>query len=393
LYTERAVGGLLKSQSVRDAVLQALFVGVIIALVTSGVCIAHRNLAAQGITSGFGFLEKSTGWDVSFSLLPVTANDPYWWFFIIGILNTLFLGITGLVVATIVGSIVGIARTSANELANVLGRSYVDVFRNIPIILQLFFWFAIITHLPPPRQAYAILGILISSRGLYFPAPNVAGVALAAAALAVIAAIVLPIWFGRTSLIERAKGDRTGLQILAAAGALAVAVVVLVLARTPGTPFIDFPSLRGLSLSGGLRVSPEFTAITIAMGIYGGAYIGEIVRGGFKAVGKGQIEAARALGLSGWQVFSRIQLPLALRAMLPILTNQYVWLIKATTLGIAVGFTDFFMIVALAINHSGQTIESIGILMAGFLAINLTLAAVFNRINKAIALKGNQLRA
>ena len=387
------MGSLLKSQRVRDALLQALYVGLIVAFLTAGVWIAHRNLAAQGITSGFGFLEKSTGWDVSFSLLPVTANDPYWWFFIIGILNTLFLGFTGLVVATIVGAIVGIARTSSNELANVLGRTYVDIFRNIPIILQLFFWFAVITHLPPPRQAYALLGVLVSSRGLYIPAPNVAGGALTVAALAAVAAIVLPIWIGRTSRIGRAKGDRATLQLSAAAAALAVAVVVLLLARSPGTPFIDFPTLRGLNLSGGLRVSPEFAALAIAMGIYGGAYIGEIVRGGFKSVGKGQVEAARALGLSGWQVFSRIRLPLALRAMLPILTNQYVWLIKATTLGIAVGFTDFFMIVALAINHSGQTIESIGILMAGFLAINLTLAAVFNRINKAIALKGNQLRA
>jgi ABC-type amino acid transport system permease subunit len=130
----------------------------------------------------------------------------------------------------------------------------------------------------------------------------------------------------------------------------------------------------------------------VAIAIYGGSYIGEIVRGGFKAVGKGQVEAASSLGLTPWQVFTLVRLPLALRAMLPILANQYVWLMKATTMGIAVGFTDFFMITALTINHSGQTLEAIGILMAGFLIINLSLAALFNRINKAIALKGNQLR-
>jgi len=148
-----------------------------------------------------------------------------------------------------------------------------------------------------------------------------------------------------------------------------------------------------LNLRGGLRVSPEFSALLVAIGIYGGAYIGEIVRGGFKAVGKGQTEAAHSLGLSPWQTFSRIRLPLALRAMLPILANQYIWLIKATTLGIAVGFTDFFMIVAVTINQSGQTLEAIAILMGGFLVINLSIAAVFNRINRAIALKGNQLRS
>jgi general L-amino acid transport system permease protein len=384
---------LLKRQSVRDALLQAGYVGLIVALLISGAWIARANLASQGITSGFGFLQKSTGWDVGFSLLPVTANDPYWWFFVIGIVNTLFLGLTGLIAATIVGSIVGVAQTSSNDLAMALGRTYVDIFRNIPIILQLFFWFAIITHLPPPRTAYSFLGVLVSSRGLYFPVPNVSGGALALAALGLIAAIVVPVWIGRTSYIARPKGDRATLRLLATASPLLVAVVVLTFTREPGAPQIDFPTLHGLNLSGGLRVSPEFAALVMAMGIYGGAYIGEIVRGGFKSVGKGQVEAARALGLSGWHVFSRIRFPLALRAMLPILTNQYVWLIKATTLGIAVGFTDFFMIVALAINHSGQTIESIGILMAGFLAINLTLAAVFNRINKAIALRGTQLRA
>jgi ABC-type amino acid transport system permease subunit len=167
----------------------------------------------------------------------------------------------------------------------------------------------------------------------------------------------------------------------------------LIFGRVQGAPLFDTPQLKGLNLQGGLRIPSEFSALVVAMAIYGGAYIGEIVRGGFKAVGRGQVEAAQSLGLTPWQTFTRVRFPLALRAMLPILANQYVWLIKATTLGIAVGFTDFFMIVVLTINHSGQTIEAIGILMAGFLTINLSLAAIFNRINKAIALKGAQLRS
>jgi len=160
-----------------------------------------------------------------------------------------------------------------------------------------------------------------------------------------------------------------------------------------GTPIVVQVMFIYFALPGllGVRVDP-MTAAIASIVINSGAYIAEIVRGGFKAVGKGQMEAALSLGLSPWRVFTLVRLPLALRAMLPILANQYVWLMKATTMGIAVGFTDFFMIVALTINHSGQTLEVIGILMAGFLAINLSLAAVFNRINKAIALKGNQLR-
>ncbi|TPJ33769.1 ABC transporter permease subunit [Mesorhizobium sp. B2-8-3] len=384
---------LLRNQKVRNALLQVLYVGALAAFVLAGVVIARRNLAEQGITSGFDFLYKSTGWDVNFSLLPATANDPYWWFFLIGIINTLFLGTVGLMLATLVGTIVGLARTSSNELARLLGRTYVDIFRNIPLILQVFFWYAVITHLPTPRAAHEAFGMLLTSRGLYLPIPNVGAIAFAAAILAVIAAIALPVWLGRTSRLGQPFGERLGIQLAAAATALATAAVILALGRLPDLPLLDFPALQGLNLKGGLRIPPEFSALAIAIAIYGGSYIAEIVRGGFKAVGKGQMEAALSLGLSPWRVFTLVRLPLALRAMLPILANQYVWLMKATTMGIAVGFTDFFMIVALTINHSGQTLETIGILMAGFLAINLSLAAIFNRINKAIALKGNQLRA
>lgn len=384
---------LLRNQKVRNTLLQLLYVGALATLVIVGVLTARQNLAAQGITSGFSFLFKQTGWNVNFSLLPAAPTDPYWWFFLIGIINTLFLGFLGLILATIVGTTIGLARISSNGLAQLLGRAYVDFFRNIPLILQVFFWYAVLTHLPTPRNAHELWGFLLTSRGLYVPVPNLAPWALAACAAAVLAAIVLPLWLGRTQRIDRPLKGRLPLQLGAAAATLACALVIAVVGRLPDLPALDLPRLQGLNLQGGLRIPPEFSALIVAMAIYGGAYIGEIVRGGFKAVGKGQEEAAYSLGLTGWQVFTLVQLPLALRAMLPILANQYVWLIKATTLGIAVGFTDFFMIVALSINHSGQTLEAIGILMAGFLTINLSLAALFNRINQAIALKGSQLRS
>ncbi|QDC00841.1 ABC transporter permease subunit [Mesorhizobium sp. 8] len=386
------MGSLLRNQKVRNALLQIFYVGALGAMVLAGILIARRNLAAQGITSGFDFLFKSTGWDMNFSLLPATAMDPYWWFFLNGIINTLFLGTFGLVLATVVGTIVGLARTSSNDLARLLGRTYVDIFRNIPLILQVFFWYAVITHLPSPRAAEESWGTFLTSRGLYVPVPNVGAWTLAAAGVAVLAAAVLPLWLGRTHRIDRPLGQRLPLQLAAATAALACAMLILLAGRLPDAPFLDVPELKGLNLRGGLRIPPEFATLVVAIAIYGGSYIAEIVRGGFKAVGKGQMEAANSLGLTSWQVFTLVRLPLALRAMLPILANQYVWLMKATTMGIAVGFTDFFMIVALTINHSGQTLEAIGILMGGFLVINLTLAAVFNRINKAIALKGNQLR-
>ncbi len=217
--------------------------------------------------------------------------------------------------------------------------------------------------------------------------------AILAAAFCLAAALAVPLWLGRTERLETPPDRRLLLKLGAAALLLACATILLWSGRKADLPFLDLPALQGLNVRGGLRVPPEFTALLVAMGIYGGAYIGEIVRGGFKAVGYGQVEAAQSLGLSPWRTFTLVRLPLALRAMLPILANQYVWLIKATTMGIVVGFTDFFMITAVTINHSGQTLEAIFILMAGFLVINLTIAAIFNRINKAISLKGNQLRA
>ncbi|CAM5761577.1 amino acid ABC transporter permease [Labrys miyagiensis] len=386
------MGSLLRNQKVRNALLQLLFVGSLVGLILAGGLTAWWNLAAQGLTFSYDFLFKSTGWDLNFSLLPVTANDPYWWYFLIGIVNTLFLGFTGLVLATLVGGIVGFARTSSNEIAQLLGRTYVDIFRNIPLILQVFFWYAIITHLPTPRNAYQAGGAFLTSRGLYVPVPNVGWPFFLAIMLGLVAAIVLPVWVGRTRHLRQPPGSRLGLQLAAAGASLLFAFAMLFLGHPGDGPLLDAPALQGLNLRGGQRISPEFTALAVAIAIYGGSYIAEIVRGGFKAVGKGQIEAAQSLGLSPWQTFSRVRFPLALRAMLPILANQYVWLMKATTMGIAVGFTDFFMIVALAINHAGRTLESIGILMAGFLVINLSLAAFFNRINRSIALKGNQLR-
>lgn len=383
----------LRNQKTRDILLQALFVAVLLVIVVGGWRNAAGVMRQQNMISGFAFLEKSTGWNLNFSLLPVSASDPYWWFFVNGIVNTLFLGVVGLVLATLIGGLVGMARTASNELLNLLGRIYVDFFRNIPLILQVFFWYAVLTHLPNPRNALVAGPMTLTNRGLYLPAPDVAGWAAAAAVLLVAVTLGLALWLRVSRRLSRPREARKPLVRGALLVGLVAIIAVLVIGRQPDTPFLSVPEMKGLNIRGGLRISPEFAALMIAIGIYGGAYIAEIVRGGFKAVGKGQVEAANALGLRPWQVFSRIRFPLALRAMLPILANQYVWLIKATTLGIAVGFTDFFMIVAVTINQSGQTLEAILILMVGFLAINLTLAAIFNRINKAIALKGNQLRS
>lgn len=354
----------------------------------------HLSLESQGISSGFGFLERTTGWDVGFSLIGYTINDPYWKVILVGVLNTLFLGSIGLICATILGVMVGVLRTSANPVLAFLGTCYVEALRNVPLILQAFFWYAVFTHLPPPKAATEIGGVLIlSSRGIFAPGLNlVPGAGLLAGGV-LLAGLVLALVFAL--LPGRSLRMRELLPFLSRGAFLAgvgLALAVLLLGRVPGESLLQFAELKGLNFRGGIRIPPEFAALLVAMSLYGGAFLGEIIRAGFMSVNRGQIEAAQALGLAGWQVFTRVRLPLALRAVLPTLTNQYVWLLKATTLGIAVGFADFFLVISTAINQSGQTLELILILMGGFLVINNLLAAVMNLINRRIALRGTQLR-
>lgn len=379
----------------RNTLLQLAYVGGFMALVVSLVLIGRWNLQEQGIISGFDFLAKSTGWKISFSLIEFNASDPYWRVLLAGFLNTLFLGVIGLFLATFIGVLMGMARTSSNDLARLVGAIYVETFRNIPLIVQVFFWYAVVTRFPGPRQALAFGdSVFLSSRGIYLPGLNITGLSAFLGLVALATVIGLIIWVMAAQRFRRMEPARKRRVIwLLSAGGVLAAAVIFWMGRIPGTGFVSLPALKGLNYRGGIRISTELTALAISIAIYGGAYIAEIVRGGFKSVGRGQVEAAQSVGLSPWQVFSRVRFPLALRAMLPILTNQYVWLIKATTMGIAIGFADFFMVVSISINQSGQTLELIGILMAGFLIINFTLAAILNRVNRAIALKGDQLRS
>ncbi len=378
------------SRTTRSLLLQGGFALALLAAIVAATLTARANLSAQGMTSGFDFLWTSTGWEMNFTLLPAAPTDPYWWFLALGLLNTLLMGLIGLGGASVIGLIVGLMRSGRNPAARFLATLYIELFRNLPLILQLFFWYALANALPNPRAALGLGPALLSSRGIYLPGLTVPyGAAIAIAAilllgLALAIRVLAARRFARMEPVPR-RVLALGLVLLAILASAAIALAT----HPPGTGWLSLPQPKGLRIDGGIRVQPEFACLAIAIMTYGGAYVGEIVRGGFKAVGRGQLEAARALGLSPWQVFSRVRLPLAFRAMLPILINQYVWLIKATTLGIAVGFSDFFMVIASSITHSGQTLELIGILMGGFLVVNFSLAAVLNRLNRAIALKGH----
>ena len=365
----------------RDIAVQAALLAALAALVAGLTLSARENVLGQGMATGFGFLERTTGWPVNFSVIEVGPRSTYARVLLAGLLNTLLVGGLALLLATALGTAVGLARVSSNLVLSLVGTAYVEVFRNVPMILQAFFWYAILVNLPGPREAHVIGGaVVLSNRGLALPA-----LALGPGELALLAAagVLLALALARLPLV---LAGRALLWLALMAGA----VLALMLAgREPGAPLLELPELQGLRIAGGLAIKPEFAALLIGLTLFGGAYVGEIVRGGILSVDRGRLEAARALGLSGWRAERLVRLPLALRAMLPALAGQYVWLMKATTVGIAIGYPDYFAVVSTSINQSGQTLELLALLMAGFLLVNYSIAGAMNALDRRLRLKGD----
>jgi len=385
------MGSFLRSQKTREIFFQALVLSVVAALLVAMVMNTRASLEAQSLTTGFGFLERSTGWDFSFSVLPYSISDSYSKTILIGFLNTLLLGFMGIFLATLIGIVIGLIRTSNNKLFSLLGTVYVETFRNVPLILQALFWYAIVSHLPKPRSALSLGdSVFLSGRGLYFPVLNIAIWSVGLMILLFVLWLIFLPW------LRKKMNYSNKYQLIKKMGWMLLPIIMIVigyLARIPDTPLVDMPALKGLNFKGGMRMPPELSALVIAIALYGGAYIGEVVRAGLMSVPKGQIEAGFVNGLKPYHIFTRIRLPLAIRGVLPSLTNQYVQLMKATTIGIVVGFSDLFMIISTSINQSGQTLELLALLMIGFLIINLSIAFVMNTINRKIAIKGYQVKS
>lgn len=373
---------LLASRKFRNVAVQALFIAVVVGVVVMCAIVSQQNIVAQGIATGFGFLERSTGWPINFSVIEVSARSSYAQILWAGLLNTMLVGFLTLIFATILGLALALLRLSSNTLMKLVGTTYIEIFRNVPVVLQVFFWYAVLTHLPGPRDAYEFGGIaMLSNRGIVLPGLTLVDNGLAYLVLGIVA-VGLWIWQTRGRL-------RDAIRFGGAAAGFAVLVAVLVwLGHDPGAPILSLPELKGLRIAGGVTLKPEMTALLIGLVLFGAAYIGEIIRGGLISVDRGKLEAGSALGLSPFQVNRLIRVPLGIRAALPSLTNQYVWLMKATTVGLAVGFPDFFAVVSTAINQSGQTLELLAILMGGFLVLNYSIAFAMNALNDRIKLKG-----
>jgi His/Glu/Gln/Arg/opine family amino acid ABC transporter permease subunit len=350
----------------------------IISLVVTG----QRNIAAQGIATGFGFLERTTGWPVNFSVIEISPRSTYALVLWAGLINTMLVGFLTLIFSTILGLILAFMRISSNTLMNFVGTAYIEVFRNVPVILQVFFWYALLTHLPSPKQAYDLAGFgFLSNRGLMLAVPELSSadwLLLLAALIAIVIAL----------FVTRGRGEARYKGFVAVGLFVGLFAVLLLTGRAPDAGLLSIPELKGLRFRGGLTLKPEFSALLIGLVLFGAAYIGEIIRGGLLSVDKGKIEAGAALGLSGFQTNRYVRIPLAFRAMLPLLSNQYVWLMKATTVGIAIGYPDYFAIVSTSINQAGQTMELIALLMGGFIVVNYSIAFLMNQINERIKLKG-----
>jgi len=374
----------------RSILYQVLILGGVALLVWYLVNNTLTNLASRDIATGLGFLEREAGFDVSESPIAYSPADTYFRVLVVGVLNTLKVSVIGIVLASILGVIAGVARLSSNWLIAKFATFYVEGLRNVPVLLQLFFWYSLITEgLPSPRQAYnPVSGVFLSNRGFGIPVPDWGGTMTAM--LLTLAAGIVAAW--GIAAWARKRQERTGQIFPSFRVGLALIVGLPLLAwLLGGAPTaMDAPELKGFNFRGGATLSPEFAALLIGLVFYTGTYIAEIVRGGILAVSHGQTEAGLALGLRKSLVMRLILLPQALRVIIPPLTSQYLNLTKNSSLAVAIGFPDLVSVANTSINQTGQAIEGIAIIMAVYLTVSLSISAFMNWYNRRIALKGGR---
>jgi len=347
------------------------------------------NLARQGLTVGYGFITNPASFDIGESYIPYELSDSYGRAILVGLVNTLVVSALGIVLTTMVGIIAGIARLSSNWLISRLAGAYVGVIRNTPLIIQLMFWyFGIILQLPAVRAAVALPGpVYLTQRGLYLPWYE---------AMPTFDSWKMYVWLALASIviiwiIFRVLQNRSSLPIPLWWYLAYILVPVLILwigfILQPEPPLkASIPELTGLNFRGGLRWTPEFAALLFGLVVYTGAFIAEIVRAGIQAISRGQVEAARSLGLTTGQTLRLIILPQALRVIIPPLTSQYLNLAKNSSLAIAIGYPDLFSIAQTVINQTGAVLEVIVIMMLSYLSMSLFTSLLMNIYNNRVRL-------
>ena len=343
-----------------------------------------RGLGSLGLALNFNFLQDEAGFDISEGI-SYDPSDTYLKAFWVGVLNTLKVSIIGIVCATLIGLLFGIARLSSNWLIRTIAAAYVECFRNIPLLLQIIFWYtAVVAQLPNVRESFSLFGgVFINNRGVYLPSPEPTS------------SLTIWLWFLGAGLLlavilyiarwrQLQQLDRPGFR---AKWALPAFLIVALCGwfLTPGRPFtLDLPALQGFNYQGGMRFTPEFFALLVGLSIYTSAFIAEIVRSGIQSVVKGQREAARAVGLKEGQTLRLVVLPQAIPIIVPPLTSQYLNLAKNSSLAVAIAYPDLVSVGNTMLTQTGQAIPVIAMIMASYLIMSLTTSAAMNWYNRWI---------
>ena len=350
-----------------------------------------ENLQKAGITTGFGFLNEPSGFDISQTLIEYSSQSTYADAFVVGILNTLLVSVLGIFFSTLIGFFLGVIRLSPNWLVSRMAAAYTEIIRNIPLLLQVLFWYlAILAPLPGPRNALDVSGIFfLCNRGLQMPKPffeEGISITLVTFIVTLILSVILVIW-------NRNRQRTTGKRFPAYLVALTLLILLPLMAFLgTGSPMHwEIPILKGFNFSGGITVLPELIALLLALTLYSATFIGEYVRSGIMAVDKGQKEAALALGYRPGLMYRLIIIPQAMRVVTPPLISQYLTLIKNSSLAVVIGYPELVHVFAgTALNQSGQAVEIISITMAAYLSISLIISLFMNWYNKKIALRGQE---
>lgn len=345
------------------------------------------NMEARGIQSGFDFIGDTAGFDILMSLIPYDATHTYGKTFLVGLLNTILVSVIGIILATFIGFLMGIAHFSKNWFIKKLSTIYIETFRNIPLLLQIFFWYsAVLSSLPSARQSLSLgEAFFLNVRGLYLPnlmGESGSGVVYSVLIAAIIGIFVLKRW-------AKKRQERTGLQFPVLYVSLAMVFILPAIATLiMGVPFYwEYPSLQGFNYAGGITIIPELIALALALSIYTGAFIAEAVRAGIQAVPHGQTEAARSVGMNEKQIMKLIVVPQAMRVITPLLNSEYQSLVKNSTLATAIGYPDLFTVfVGTTLNQTGQAIEIVFMTMAVYFVINMTISLFMNLFDKKVAL-------
>ncbi len=378
---------LIYNPKARGIAYQAVLCAVIVFLTWSAIQNAADNLARAKIATGFGFWEGTAGFDISQTLIEYSTTSTYGRAFWVGLINTLVVAGLGVVFATILGFLIGIARLSKNWLVARMAGFYVEIIRNIPLLLQLLFWYnAVLKALPAIRESLVIPGGgFLNNRGLFLPQPvfePTSRFALIALGLGIVAAIAYRLWAKRRQMLTGQQAPVLWVTI-----GLVIGLPLAVLALSGFPISFNYPEAGRFNIGGGMEVLPEFMALLFGLVIYTAAFIAEVVRAGILAVAKGQTEAAYSVGLRHGQTLRLVVIPQAMRVIIPPLTSQYLNLTKNSTLAVAIGYPDLVQIFAgTGLNQTGQAVEVIVITMAVYLTISLVTSALMNLYNRRMAL-------